>query len=557
MLSNLKIGFRLSLGFGTVLLFLVVVGVIGYLSLAKLSEELVSLSERGDKLVEYAQRSRGSINMLRRYEKDLYMNIGDQTKVEDYRKKWTETMEQFRQGTDLMAGLVDSSAEREAIAAITAQSSAYAEGFAKVYEKIKSGELTSPQQANKAIGVYKDATHQAESLTNELAFRLDKQSDLQVEKAVSVSKTSRITMLVLPGITVILAFLLGAMIIRSITLPVGKAASLAETMAKGDFTSKIVLNQKDEMGMMVGALNSMVDQLRVMIKDIISGVGKLTSSSTDLSSVSRQLSSAAQSTAEKSSSVATATEEMSTNIKSVAAAMEESSANVTMVASSAEEMTATVNEIAHNTEKARSITEGAVSQSRLTSEKMALLGESAQKISRVTETITEISEQTNLLALNATIEAARAGEAGKGFAVVANEIKELARQTAAATVDIKNQINEMQVTTTATIDDIEKTTKVIAEINSVIHGIASAVEEQSAASREISTNVSQASLGIGEVNENVAQSAVVIAEITREIASITQQSNQVGEGSSHVQASAQSLAELAIQLENMVKKFRV
>ncbi len=149
----------------------------------------------------------------------------------------------------------------------------------------------------------------------------------------------------------------------------------------------------------------------------------------------------------------------------------------------------------------------------------------------MTETINEISEQTNLLALNATIEAARAGEAGKGFAVVANEIKELARQTAAATVDIKNQINDMQATTATTVEDIEKISEVIAEINNVINGIATAVEEQSMASNEIAGNISQASLGIAEVNENVAQSTVVIADITRDIAGINQQSTQVGDGS--------------------------
>ena len=101
--------------------------------------------------------------------------------------------------------------------------------------------------------------------------------------------------------------------------------------------------------------------------------------------------------------------------------------------------------------------------------------------------------------MNATIEAARAGEAGKGFAVVANEIKELARQTAAATVNIKDQISEMQNTTSITVADIEQISVVILEINNVINGIATAVEEQSAASGEIANNISQASLGIAEI----------------------------------------------------------
>jgi methyl-accepting chemotaxis protein len=355
------------------------------------------------------------------------------------------------------------------------------------------------------------------------------------------------------ALSVILVFF----IIRSIIGPVGKAAALAETMAKGDFTATLDIDQKDEIGLMATSLNSMVGQLGNMIRDIIGGVNSLTASSNDLAAVSKQLSANAKDTSDRAATVAAATEEMSTNIQSVSAAMEQSASNVNMVASSAEEMTATVGEIAQSAEKARVISEGAVRQSRHASGKMAVLGDSARKIGRVTETITEISEQTNLLALNATIEAARAGEAGKGFAVVANEIKELARQTAAATVDIKNQISEMQETTATAVEDIENISEVITEINNVINGIATAVEEQSAATGEIAGNIAQSSQGIAEVNENVAQSTVVIAEITRDIASINQQSSNVGEGSGQVQLSAQSLAALAVQLEQLVKRFKV
>jgi methyl-accepting chemotaxis protein len=354
-----------------------------------------------------------------------------------------------------------------------------------------------------------------------------------------------------------LANLFAFFIARSITVPTSVLVKQSAQVADGELDVQIVSSSTDEIGQLASSFKTMTENLRITIMDIIRGVTELTTASHALAAVSKQISSSARDTADKSSAVAAATEEMSTNVQSVAAAMEQSSCNVNMVASASEEMTSTINEIAQNAEKARAISEEAVSQSRLTSEKMTALGESAIKIGKVTETITEISEQTNLLALNATIEAARAGEAGKGFAVVANEIKELARQTAAATVDIKNQISEMQSTTSTTVADIEKISAVISEIHNVINGIATAVEEQSAASTEIANNISQASQGIAEVNENVAQSTVVIADITRDIAGINQQSTQVGEGSSQVQLSAQGLAELAVQLENLVNKFKV
>lgn len=313
----------------------------------------------------------------------------------------------------------------------------------------------------------------------------------------------------------------------------------------------------DELGETGRAFNTFLEHLQAMIKDINSKSLALGVSATELTGLSDSMSAGTGDMLLKSGSVSAAAEEMNANIGSVSAAMEQSSSNVSMVASATEEMTVTVNEIGKSAAKARTISEQAIEQSQRTSEKMAVLGGAAQRIGRVTETITEISEQTNLLALNATIEAARAGEAGKGFAVVANEIKELARQTAAATVDIKNQINDMQSTTNATVDDINKFSEVITEINNVIVGIASAVEEQSTATTEISSNISQASQGIAEVNQNVAQSSVAIADIARDIAQMNQQLGRFGDGSNQVQTSAQGLSDLANQLNNMMRQFQV
>ena len=122
--------------------------------------------------------------------------------------------------------------------------------------------------------------------------------------------------------------------------------------------------------------------------------------------------------------------------------------------------------------------------------------------------------------------------------MVANEIKELAKQTFAVTVDIKDQTGEMQTTTKATIDDIVRITEVIVEINMMVNTIATAVEEQSTATTEISSNIAQASQGIAEVNENVTQSTVVIADVSRDIAGINQQASEMGAVSTKVQASA-------------------
>ncbi len=346
---------------------------------------------------------------------------------------------------------------------------------------------------------------------------------------------------------------------RGIVKPIqGVVASLTElSQGEGDLTTRLPVTSRDEVGQLAERFNAFMEKLHDMIKDIAKGVETLSSSSTELSAISMQVSAAAEQASGKSDTVAAAAEEMSTNMSSVSAAMEQSTTNTNMVASAAEEMTATINEIAQNAEKARGITDQAVHQTRGAGEQMSELGRAAEAIGKVTETITEISEQTNLLALNATIEAARAGEAGKGFAVVANEIKELAKQTAEATLDIKQQIDGVQSSTGSTVASIDQIRQVMDNVNEIVSTIATAVEEQSTSTQEIAGNITQVSDGIGEVNENVAQSSQVANEITESITEINQASNEMANSSSQVRMSAEELSQLAEKLNGMVGRFKV
>jgi methyl-accepting chemotaxis protein len=349
------------------------------------------------------------------------------------------------------------------------------------------------------------------------------------------------------------------LVIRAIVRPIqGVVDSLTDlSQGEGDLTTRLPVTTHDEIGQLAERFNEFMQKLHSMIRDITKGVETLSSSSTELSAIAQQMSANAEQTSGKSDAVATASEEMSTNMNSVSAAMEETSTNTGMVASAAEEMTATINEIAKNAENARCISDQAVHQTKDAREQMSDLGQAAQAIGKVTETITEISEQTNLLALNATIEAARAGEAGKGFAVVANEIKDLAKQTAEATLDIKQQINGIQNSTGDTVGAIEKIGQVIDNVNDIVATIATAVEEQSVSTKEIAQNITQVSNGIGEVNENVANSSQVVGDITEDITQVNQSSGEMANSSSQVRLSADELSQLAEQLNGMVGRFKL
>ncbi len=346
---------------------------------------------------------------------------------------------------------------------------------------------------------------------------------------------------------------------KGITGPLNKAVAGLKDIAEGegDLTMRLEATSKDETGEMAIWFNTFIEKLQGIIKQIAENSTSVGASSTQLSQISEELLSSADDTSHRSANVATASEEMSANLSSVAAAMEQSSTNTDMVATAAEEMSATINEIAENAEKARSVSTEAVGKAESASGKMNALADAANKIGKVTETITEISEQTNLLALNATIEAARAGEAGKGFAVVANEIKELAKQTADATLDIKTLIEDVQINTSSAGDEISQVAGVIAGVNEIVSTIATAVEEQTAATREIANNIAQASQGIQEVNENVSQSSTVSTEISQDIAGVSEAARNISEKSNQVQGSSQELLERANELNKIVGSFKV
>ncbi|HUX38480.1 MAG TPA: methyl-accepting chemotaxis protein [Rectinemataceae bacterium] len=359
------------------------------------------------------------------------------------------------------------------------------------------------------------------------------------------------------AVAMLASVLLGIFIANTIAKPLVKGVEFAKAVAEGDLTRQIDVNRKDELGVLSDALNLASANLRSMFGKVHEGVQTLSSSATELSSISRQMTTGAEATSSRANGVAAAAEQTSNNMGGVSAAMEQTTMNLSTVATASEEMTSTIGEIASNAERARKVTAEAVISAQNVSETMDKLGAAAREIGKVTEAISAISSQTNLLALNATIEAARAGAAGKGFAVVANEIKELARQTATATEDIKARIEGIQSSSSAAVGDIGSVGSVIREVNEIVSGIAAAIEEQSAVTKDIANNVAQASSGVEEANRNVAEASKAVSSMAQDVAEVNQASGEISSSSAQVLLSSEDLSKLSEQLRSLVERFKI
>jgi methyl-accepting chemotaxis protein len=544
MLNRIKIGGRLMIGFG--LLMLVIAGLSGF--------AYYSGSDARDALANVV-RLKGDEVASQRVEKRvlearvaLWMGLatGDQSASARFGAA-------LKAATLRADELVAVTTDPKRLAAANALKSELDDYASKAAKELAIGGKNPALDLAENKALVADAvastgklTAIAEPLTDAYSAAAE---GLASKTAALLSRTAMIAM-----ITGIVSLLLGCglsfVVSRSITGPVRAMTNAMQSLAKGDMATRIpATDSRDEIGEMAKSVEvfktNMIETERLRGEQealkqraaeerrkamfdlagrfeanagsIVTGV---TAQATELQATAQSMASSAEETSRQSSTVAAASEQATQNVNTVAAATEELAASVREILQRVTESTQITNKTA-------------IAASAANTEMMALAS-AMDRIGQVVGLINGIAGQTNLLALNATIEAARAGDAGKGFAVVASEVKALANQTAKATEDISAQISAIQTATRASVSAIQGIVTQIGQVNETAAAIATAVEEQGAATAEIARNVAEAAKGTGEVTTTIAgvdtaaqQSGVAAGEVLAAASSLSQNSEEL------------------------------
>ena len=456
-------------------------------------------------------------------------------KVDGYkaavREDATEQRAELADDTATAQGLLDELAALplegdldEAVASVTTTYTGYFTQIGAYIEKAV-GDQAAARTAFEDIQTANDAVDEALGGAIDLAQERESAATARLDDEVGTVRLLTTGAAVL-GLAALAA--LGVLITRAITRPLRTVRSVLTSLADGDLTARADLSSGDEIGQMGDALDAAQSSLSRVLETMADNASALAAAAEELSATAGSIAASAEETSAQSGVVSAAAEQVSRNVQTVAVG--------------ADEMGASIREISQNANEAARVGASAVGIADATTSTVTRLGDSSRQIGDVVKTITSIAEQTNLLALNATIEAARAGEAGKGFAVVANEVKDLAQETAKATEDIGRRVEAIQADTAGAVAAIAEISTVIARMNDFQTTIASAVEEQTATTSEMSRNVGEAALGSSQIADNI--SGVATAATT------------TSNGVQDTQNAVAELARMSNELQTLVGSFR-
>lgn len=477
MLSQFKIGTRLGGAFAIILLLLLSASASGLFSVTRIADTTRQALETDGALASNAGLVRRLALELRRYEKDVFINLNDLAALNNYFSKWSDAVTELKSVLDEGEALAEDPVLDQRYQDTREGLVAYEADFTGIYGEIMNGTYQDTAAANEAFSENKEGIYQLEEAAqniHDIAMKnlggLGPTLQAQVTQAL-------IGLVVFAALALLVSAVLAVVITRSITLPLADALSVARRIAQGDLRERIVARGKDEPAQLLGAMGEMSDALVKLVS---------------------ALRGASETVYIGANEIALGAQDLSSRTEEQAAALQETAASM-------EEISATSEHNEKNTREADRLADTASHSAQKGGEEMraniALMEQvvaSSKKMNSIITTIDDIAFQTNILALNASVEAARAGEKGRGFAVVASEVRLLASRAGDSASEIRGLLESTGAQIATCADQTQRsgqtlngTVESIKKLADLMRDVASATTEQIGGIQQISTAVTQ------------------------------------------------------------------
>lgn len=452
---------------------------------------------------------------LRRYEKDMLLNISNKDKFSEYESKWIENIKALKETLSNTKKLSIGSENLDNLEKINPMIDQYERGMISVINNIKTGKLSDPESANLEIDRFKNSIRSLLKTTTDIytnihshAKDLDKKNDEQLNNILWILFSLTVFGLFIVGF-------IGWFIYRQIVQSLNDTIQVANSISQGDLTKSVIVNSRDEIGQLGIAFNRMTDSLRKLVSEVRGSVDHVSSASSQIVQGNLDLSSR--------------TEQQATSLEQTAASMEEFTSSMQSNSDATKEAVNYVRNASLIAQRGGEVVNKVV-------DTMAEIENSSNKINDIIGVIDGIAFQTNILALNAAVEAARAGEQGRGFAVVASEVRNLAQRSATAAKEIKGLIQE-------SVSKVGEGSRLVADAGQTMADIVEGVQSVTEIMNRISNSTLEQSSGVNQINQAVGQ----LDQMTQQNAALVEQAS----------AAASSLQQQASKLSSAVSMFNL
>ena len=536
--KNMKIRTRLMVGFGIVLSLFVVCGVITTLLLMKSDRSVKVVREESIPFALTAKDIAFHVVQVQQFLTDVSAthDTGVLKEAEDSAQAFRQNIAKFR---EMYRVKNDQESLRKLEDLESSFNSYYETGKtmanAYVNQGIEAGNILMEDFDKTSIAITSIVEEFVKQQTDEASAMTG-----NVQKSIG---QIMVVLLVISLITIVSGFLIAWYITSSVVRPLIRAVDVSNSIANGDLTVKIESDSNDETGQLLNSMKNMVANLKKLIADIKETSSNMASASEQLSASSEEMSKGVVSQSDRSTQIASAAHEMSQTVVEIAR-------NASSIAVSASGTANIAKEGEHIVDKSVSEVKDIAATVSESSKVMVSLGERSRQIGDIIRVISEIADQTNLLALNAAIEAARAGEQGKGFAVVADEVRKLAERTAKATSEIGSMIGAIQ-------EEVQKSVTSMDEVSKMVGTGVEFSTQTGEALHKIVSSVSELQMMVQQIASATEEMSATSEQISGDIMAVANVSKETSTGSEQIAGASSEVAMLASRLLEMGGQFKV